>query len=39
LDVRILFGTPAEILAAVGELEAGLASQSVDCEVDPTCPE
>ena len=37
LDVRLLFGTPAEILAAVQELEAGLSTQAVNCEVTPTC--
>jgi predicted small lipoprotein YifL len=39
MDLRILFGTPSEILAAVQELEAGLSSQTVNCEITPSCTE
>jgi len=39
LDVRILFGTPAAILAAVEELEGGMTSEMVSCDVTPSCTE
>jgi hypothetical protein len=39
LDVRILFGTPAEILSAVQELKATLSANQVDGTVAPTCSE